>query len=362
MNSNRIRTVLWTAALLAVASTPAHAQLDMVNGLFKEVNAVTIFLQRGEVANPGKLMGDDLNGAGLEVLIDLVSGGTVDLELGLGTSFLRGYESTPTDRRLELRTSVRALPTISLYATRDAPKTPAGTLSIYGGGSFGLVDLWNAQAYDSAGVPWKVESQTFEYGGSGGVYWTFPAGIGAFVEAGYRERKFPSVRWTVPEEDTVPSEWRSLNLSGSYVQFGIQLRVKEDVQDRNNEITPPAPAGVWTLEKVNGAAPPVLLDAPAGGKRELVHAVLRLVPGSGTNSYTLDTNVRTTSAAGAVTVDTPTETGSYTRSETADARKHILTFTGGEARSAERLAGRLYVNWNGHVLTFAPGNAAPASK
>jgi hypothetical protein len=167
MNSTRIRTALWTAALLAVASTPAHAQFDMVNGLFKEVDAVTIFLQRGEVSNPGKVMGDDLNGAGLEVLIDLVSGGRLDLELGLGTSFLRGYESTPTDRRLELHTSVRALPTISLYATGDAWETRAGTLSIYGGGSFGLVDLWNAQAYDSAGVPWKVESQTFEYGGSG---------------------------------------------------------------------------------------------------------------------------------------------------------------------------------------------------
>lgn len=353
MNSNRIQTVLWTAALVTATATPAHAQLDMVKGLFEEVNAVTIFVQRGSVADAGKVTGDDLDGAGLEVLIDLVSGGNVNLELGLGASYLRGYGSS--DTLLDLRTSVRALPTISLYASRDI-----GQFSGYLGASFGLVDLWNAQAYDRAGRAWNVDAQTFELGGSAGAYWTSPSAIGIFVEGGYRKRSFPSAKWTLPEGATLPEDWRSLDLSGYYAQAGIQLRVEGS--DRNDAITPPAPAGVWSLEKVDGAAPPGVLDSTRDGKRELVHAVLRLVPGRETNSYQLDMNVRTTAAAGVAIESLPTETGSYTKSERADARQHILTFTGGRARSAERLAGRLYVTWEGHVLTFAPGNAAPASK
>lgn len=363
MKSNRIRIALWTAALLTAGSMPVHAQLDMVEGLFDEVNAITIFLQRGEVTDNGLVTGDALRGAGVEVLIDLASGGVADLELGLGAGFMRGYQFT--DPRLDLRTSVRALPTVSLYVSRDAFDTRYGTLSGYVGGSFGLVDLWNAQAYDTLGRPWDIEAQTFEFGPSAGVYWTTPAGIGLFGEWGYRNRTFPSARWTLPDTDSLPGEWRSLDLSGSYLQLGIQLRVKEDEEDKNNAITPPAPAGIWRLERVNGAALPVTLDSADGGKRQLTHAVLRLEPSDST--YALEMHFNRINSAGVTPILSAPETGRYLKpNETeADTREHILTFTpkdGGGARTAERLAGRLYLNWNGHVLTFAPGNTPPPSK
>lgn len=353
MNSNRIRTAFWTFALLAAA--PAHAQLDMVTGLFEEVNAVTVFLQRGAMSNAGRVTGDDLDGAGLEVLIDLVSGGTTELELGLGASFLRGYGDS--DPFLDFRASVRALPTVSLYASREV-----GPLEGYLGASFGLVDLWNAQAYDDSGRAWSIEAQTFEVGTAVGAYWTSPNRLGVFAEAGYRNRKFPSATWTLPEGASLSEEWRSFDLSGYYLQAGLQLRVNRE-EDENDAITPPAPAGVWTLERVNGAAVPVTLDSADGGKRQLVHAVLRLEPQDST--YTLDMHFNRATAAGAAPIRSDPERGRYAKAEEAgaDTRQHILAFTpdgDGGARTAERLAGRLYLKWNGHVLTFAPGNAPPS--
>ena len=359
MNFHSRRIALAAVSLPIACASPLHAQLDAVEGLFEEVNAVTIFVQRGQVAEGSKLAGDDLRGAGVEVLIDLVNGGWVDLELGLGTSFLRGYETD--DPALELRTSARALPTVSLYASKDFAENRAGILSGYAGGSFGLLDLWNAQAYDAEGSVWDLEAQTFELGGSVGAYWTTPAAIGVFAEAGYRQRKFPSVKWTTPDEASVPEDWRSLDLSGYYLQFGLQLRVNEDEPDEDDVITPPAPAGVWTLARIDGVELPIALNSRAPADSLVVHGVLRLTPHtakndtSGTGSYSLDLYVRGVPAG---TADLPQhEGGSYA---TAD---NVLTFTpdaGGRAQRAERLAGRLYLTWNGHVLVFAPGSEAEA--
>ena len=362
MQSTCIHRALWTATVLAIASNPVHAQgLDMVNSLFEEVNAVTISVQRGAVTADGKVSGDNLHGAGLEVLIDLASGGVVDLELGLGASYLRGYEST--DPTLDFRTSVRALPTVSLYASKDVGLG----FSPYAGISFGLVDLWNAQAYDSAGHAWNVEAQTFEFGGSVGAYWTSPAAIGAFVETGFRNREFPSAKWTLPETDSLPREWRSFDLSGYFVQFGIQIRVKEE--DQNEVITPPAPSGVWTLERMDGAELPGTLRATTTDTTQVLHGVLRLAPNTATNaeagsgSWTLDLQLRRETNAGVITFLPESVSGTYTTAEEKATRKHVLTLVpdndSGGPRQAERLAGRLYLNWNGHVLVFAPGNAPP---
>jgi hypothetical protein len=357
MRRNRIHTAVLAAALLAVGPSPLHAQLDMVNGLFEEVNALTIFYQRGWVADGDMVSGNNLNGAGLEVLIELASGDYTTLELGLGASYLRGYEAE--DDLLDLRTSVRALPTVTLYASRDV-----GQFSGYFGLSFGLVDLWNAQAYDTAGRPWSIEAQTFELGGSLGTYWTGPAGIGFFLEGGYRERRFPSAKWTIPDGASLPDRWRSLNLSGYYAQAGIQLRVKEE--DKNDAITPPAPAGIWTLERIDGAVLPGTIDTTQTGRTRLLHAVLRLeATNDSTGTYVLERNVQQYETGRIIAPDMMRESGSYTIQEKAETREHVLTFrpdVGGDARTAERLAGRLYLNWKEHVLVFAPGNAPPPSK
>lgn len=346
---------LAVAAALALSHPLAAQGLGMVEGLFEEVSALTVFYQAGRVVGSDEVAGDALRGAGTEVLVNLASGGRVALELGLGASFLRGYRAV--EPSLDLHTSLRALPTVSLYASTDR-----GTLDAFLGASFGLVELWNAQAYDTAGVPWTLEARSFELGVSGGVYVTHPLGLGVFAELGYRERRFPSVTWTVPDGETaLPAAWpRSLNLSGYHLSLGVQLKLDEDGDDEGDEndaITPPAPAGVWTLQRMDQAALPATLDSTAAAWRQVVHGVLRLEPdpdGAGAGSYTLELNLRRQTAAGAADFPPhPAETGRYTTAGS------VLTLApasqGGGAQRAERLAGRLYLTWDGHVLVFAPG-------
>lgn len=359
MRRNCVHTAVLTAALLAAGSNPLHAQMDAVEGLFEEVNALTIFYQGGWVTGGDRISGD-LNGAGLEVLIELVSGTNTTLELGLGASYLRGYEAD--DDLLDLHTSVRALPTVTLYASRAR-----GAFAVYGGVSFGLVDLWNAQAYDTAGQPWSVDAQTFELGASLGSYWTGPAGIGFFLEGGYRDRRFPSLKWTVPDSASLPEEWRSLNLSGVYAQAGIQLRVKE--LDRNEVITPPAPAGIWTLARMDGADLPGTRDSSTTWT-QVLHGVLRLEPSKddptkGSWTLMLDQRTRTEPSSGegppTTSLGRIEQSGTYVTAPGDARRKHILTLTttqgGTDTFEVERLAGRLYANWENHVLVFSPGNA-----
>lgn len=346
-----------TLCLAAAAARPCAAQdLGAIEGLFQDVSAVTVYLQGGGVLGSDDVEGSRLHGAGTEVLIDLKAGDAWDLELGLGASFLRGYDEL--DKTLDLRTSLRAFPTVTLYATPWS----FGNASIYTGVSFGLVELWNAQAYDAAGHPWDIEGRTFEYGVSTGLYLAPGRGIGVFAETGLRQREFGSVKWTIPDDATLPEGWRSLDFSGYYVQMGVQLRMDGKNEDENDEITPAAPAGTWTLERIDGAAPPVTIDSTAAGRTQVLHAVLRLGPVTdSTSTYAIDVNVRRIAEDRQVTLDSLHETGSYEHGKV-DSIEHVLTFTpddSGRAQRAERLAGRLYVTWGGHVLVFAPGNAPP---
>lgn len=340
-------------ACLAPAAAPAQ-DLGMVEGLFEEVSAVTVFYQRGWVPSSDEIRsGDNLHGGGTEVLINLKSTERASYELGLGASYLRGYQAVePT---LELRTALRALPTISLYASWNRL---LGPLTVYGGASFGLVELWNTQAYDTAGTQWDVEARAFEQGVSLGTYLEDSPVAGLFVEGGYRFRNFHSVRWTAEDEE--PSEdWpRSLDFSGPFLSIGWQLQLDGDEDDGQDDITPPAPAGVWMLERVDGAPLPAPVDSVQRGQLEVVHAVLRLRPAEEADedepdgTWTLEMNLRPIPGrAGSRAVHQ--ESGTYT----ADENVLTLTVPDGRARRLERLSGRLYLQWNGHVLTFAPGNA-----
>lgn len=362
MRLESIRTVLRAALLTAFTAFPAAAQdLGAIEGLFEEVSAVTVFLQTGGVTGSDQIQGDHLYGAGTEVILDLKAGDAWDLELGLGASFLRGYQEKQSE--LDLRTSLRAFPTLTLYAT---PLELGDLASIYTGVSFGLVEMWNAQAYDSTGTPWDVEGRTFEFGASAGLYIAPRNGVGVFAEGGYRQREFGSLKWTIPETDSLPESWRSLNFSGYYLQAGVQLRLEED-EDRNDDITPPAPAGVWTLVRMDGSDLPGTLETAAGSSTQVLHAVLRLRPDStlaeaDSGAWTLELNLRHQRPGGtAPRLEHTTVEGTYTVREQQATRKHVLTLvpanTDGGPRLAERLAGRLHLNWNGHVLVFAPGNA-----
>lgn len=363
MRPNHIRAACLAAGALALASTPARAQggLGLVEGLFKEVSAVTIFYQGGLVPFSDEVTtgGGVLHGGGTEVLINLKSGKNISYELGLGASYLRGYQAE--EPSLDLRASLRALPTVSLYTTWD--REP---VSRYLGLGFGLVELWNAQAYGPSGQPWDVEGNAFEVVLSGGVYLEETFAEGLFVEGGYRFRNFHSVKWTPTDDaDALPSSWpRSLDFSGPFLSLGWQLQLDKD-EDREAAITPPAPAGVWTLVRMDGAALPVALESTPPA-RMVVHGVLRLnatEDSAGLGTYTLDLNFRNGPGTAGGPPPPHHEEGSYTARETDATRKHVLTLVPRaettRARTVERLAGRLYLTWNGHVLVFAPGNAPP---
>lgn len=332
---------------LAAARTDVHAQdLGLVEGLFKEVSAVTVSYQLGGVPASDQVSSDGLlHGAGTEVLINLAQAGATEFELGLGASYLQGYEAL--EPSLDLRTALRALPTVSLYASRPLTGAVDGFL----GGSFGLVELWNAQAYDDNGGAWDVEARTFELGASAGVYLGLDGLPGVYTEGGWRFRRFPSVKWTPSGEETLPEAWpRSLDFSGWFVSMGVQLRLDE--AKKEDAIDLPAPAGGWLLERVDGAAVPALLDGADAARREVVHGVLRLRPSEDDDeqgTWALEMNVRERGAMSLVR-----ESGSYTTED------GILRLTApggpGQARRVERLAGRLYLQWNGHVLVFAPGS------
>jgi hypothetical protein len=360
MRSNHIRAALLAAGALALASTPVRAQgLGLVEGLFDEVSAVTIFYQGGLVPFSDEVTTDRgmLHGGGTEVLINLKSGKDISYELGLGASYLRGYQAEESS--LDLRASLRALPTVSLYTTWE--REP---VSRYLGLGFGLVELWNAQAYGPSGQPWDVEGNAFEVVLSGGLYLEETFAEGLFVEGGYRFRNFHSVKWTPTDDaDALPSSWpRSLDFSGPFLSLGWQLQLDRD-EDREAGITPPAPAGVWTLVRMDGAALPVALDSMDTRWRKVVHGVLRLeAENDSTGTYSLDLNLRN-SPGSELVMSMQGDAGIYISREKASSRSHVLTLIPAgpnPARwSAERLAGRLYVQWHGHVLVFAPGNAPP---
>jgi hypothetical protein len=357
MRPNHIHAALLAASMLAISSVPASAQgLGMVEGLFDEVSAVTIFYQTGLVPFSDEVTTDGgmLHGGGTEVLINLKSGDGVSYELGLGASYLRGYRAV--EPSLDLRASLRALPTVSLYTTWE--REP---VSRYLGLGFGLIEMWNAQAYGPSGQPWDVQANAFEVVLSGGLYLEDTFAEGLFVEGGWRYRNFHSVTWRpTDEDDALPEEWpRSLDFSGPFLSLGWQLQLDRG-EDREAGITPPAPAGVWTLERMDGAALPVAMD-PTG--TQVVHGVLRLeAADDSTGTYALELHLRPQPARQA-SVEQIVEAGDYTSQEAAATRRHVLTLLPRtettRARTAERLAGRLYLTWNGHVLVFAPGNAPP---
>jgi hypothetical protein len=339
------------AAALALAPAPAAAQdLGLVEGLFEEVSAVTVFYQRGWVPSSDEIdAGNRLHGGGTEVLINLKSTERASYELGLGASYLRGYRAVePT---LQLHSALRALPTISLYASWNRL---LGPLTVYGGATFGLIELWNAQAYDTAGAQWDVEAHAFEQGFSLGTYLEDSPVAGLFVEGGYRFRNFHSVKWS--GEGDLPAEWpRSLDFSGPFLSLGWQLQLNQEDADGQDAIIAPAPAGVWMLQRVDGAAIPGPIATPQRPRAEAVHAVLRLRPevdaDEPAGTWTLEVNVR--DGPGDTRPTLVTESGSYR----GDANVLTLTTADGGTRRLERLAGRLYLQWNGHVLTFAPGSA-----
>jgi hypothetical protein len=223
-----MRAILFAAAA-CVAATPARAQLDFLTGAFDKVNSVTLSVQGGGIPGSGTLTtrdsdcwGGGVCGMAAEVLIDLPGVGGTELELGLGTGYLRGFRAR--EESLDLRGSLRSFPVVSAYATLPEVKGLA-RIQPYAGLSVGVSSLWNARGYDARGTVFGVEGETLDFGATGGVYVT-PLG-GLFVEGAYRVRRFESVTWDLPAaaEERLPAGWpRSLDASGWTMSLGWQFR------------------------------------------------------------------------------------------------------------------------------------------
>lgn len=224
--------------LLLLGGLPGRANgqlLAPLESFFRRVDGLTVFASVGDLTSAHDLKTQDflgvnaLRGMGLEVIIDLVpeaaDSGLWDLELALGADYQTGFAAL--DPTLDLRGSVRGLPTFSIYVT---PPLEWHALSPYLGVNLGFVQLWNVQAYDPDGVQYDVDGDTFQMGLALGIYHN----SGFFVEAAYRNRNFRSLHWGLPS-GVLPAGWpRSVDLSALLVsvgyQFGRLLEKKEQAE------------------------------------------------------------------------------------------------------------------------------------
>lgn len=336
----------------------------MITDLFSNVEDITLFAQLGGVFDRDRITSQSpvccLNGVGGEVLINLrTTPGGIDYELGLGTSFLRGFASRVEG--LDFRGSVRSLPSLSLYVSG---MRLGGGVRGYAGGTLGFTELWNARAFDTAGTRHDVSAQTLELGASAGAYLEGGPLSGLFAEAAYRHRHFPSVDWG-DDGGAVPRGWpRSLNLSGAVFSLGYQFSVKGDDDDEEDD---PGLAGVWLGERLDGQEFPALLEGAGARQTELVGATLTLVRAAageggedggdaaagGSYELVLLRRVSLQGAGGATTTSPPTEPerGAW-RVENGTVR--LLRPGGGEAHAAVIDGERLHLRLAGssHLLTL----------
>lgn len=224
------RAGLLLAGLVLLAA-PATAQVTgIISGLFDSVNSIGFAVHGGVLtADPGlggACLGEGVCGMSIEVYLDLPAPEGTTFELGLGTGFLRGFEAEALT--LDLRTAVRTLPSISVYASRDHLFGSTAVVP-YAGLNVGFAQLWNARAYDPAGAQYKVNAEAFEFGATLGLYFDVSPVRGLFLETAYRQRHFDSIDWAFPGEPVLPDDWpRALDLSSWVVSVGWQFRLTRE--------------------------------------------------------------------------------------------------------------------------------------
>jgi hypothetical protein len=153
-------------------------------------------------------------------------------EFGLGYSQLAGFVSG--DPSQELRGSVRAAPTVAVYATSEHPLTGTFPIHLYPylGLRSGLIQLQSVRMYADTALASNGQTMSSNvYAASGSA---FQAGMVAglvtdigltnlFVEGAYTWRDFPSVEWTGPNKAIPRTLPHRLNLSGTTVSVGLQI-------------------------------------------------------------------------------------------------------------------------------------------
>ena len=218
-----------TSLVLLGPPTPLAAQdLGFITDFFRNAKGIAIGFQVGQL-NSAALMSDDtcplapVCGASGEILIDLADfEGDLSVELGFSAGYWRGFKSSNPD--VDLRGSIRNLPTISAYVSKDY-----GRWSPYAGLSFGLSDLWNAQAYDTDGLVYGLDAQTFDWGIMSALAYDLGPAF-AFTELHYTWRRFTSLDWTLPDAvgGALPDAFpRALELSAPRINIGLQFQLNE---------------------------------------------------------------------------------------------------------------------------------------
>jgi hypothetical protein len=221
---------------------PATAQFPrIIDKFFDNVKQIDLFVENGWLVSSDHAVTTadfllkpplgGLRGWGVEVLVDLADStrrqtrkhaarhSDWELSLGLGYGYTTGFLSRePT---LDLRGSVRSLPTVAFYAS--PPHWP-----LYFGASVGLTELWNVKGYDPSGVQYGVSAESFELGWVAGLEQEAGFLAGLLIEAGYHVRDFRSLEWRLLGSPvTLPANWpRSLDLSAFTVSLGYHLKLR----------------------------------------------------------------------------------------------------------------------------------------
>lgn len=138
------------------------------------------------------------------------------LEVGIGYGQTDGFKLD--DPGLELNTTVRSLPAITLYLSYE----PIGS---YVGLRTGFMRTDALQVVDPEGQLFRGGAEAFMMGALAGYAFSLrPAWL--FIEGGYTLRDFPSVDWTTAPGPLPPALPRRLDVSGWSVSAGIQFPVR----------------------------------------------------------------------------------------------------------------------------------------
>ena len=225
----KLATALSATLLGLGLATPGHAQLGMVESLFRNVTDVGFYVGRGNFLPVSHSLetGDyGLYNFGVELLFAVVPteepaegeeegpDPTFTYELGVGYGQIAGFYSKVEG--LDLRAAVRELPAISFYVSHE----PTG---VYAGMRTGLLQTHALQGYMDDGRAFSGNAQSFQLGAALG-YALPVGGTYAFLEGGWMLRHFPSIEWRGSD---LPAELpRSLRLSGWQLLVGLQVPIR----------------------------------------------------------------------------------------------------------------------------------------
>lgn len=138
------------------------------------------------------------------------------MEVGIGYGQTQGLSLR--DPSLELNTTIRNLPALTLYLFHQ----PTGG---YLGMRTGFMRTDALQVVDAWGYVYRGRAEAFQLGGLVGYAVPIhPAYL--FLEAGYALRSFPSVEWTDTPGPLPRAVPRSLDASGWSLTAGIQFPVR----------------------------------------------------------------------------------------------------------------------------------------